>query len=465
MKSSLRIVYSLIVFVLGIVLLSVLTVLLIYENRQTNLSFNQVNHTNIVRHSLEKVFSTLKDAESAHRGFLLTKDSTFLEPYAEIHSLPRQFANLDSLVAQDPKQKENVNSLKLLFEERYRTLESILQKTNAGTYKDDAALHSDLQADHQVMQRARQLVDEIQNIESDELVKRQDYAKRHSVLPTIIGIVVSIFSIIIFILAFYFTNAELKKSNHLNNELESKNLELEKYTKELSSFTDITSHDMQEPLRKIELFISLLEEREKQSFSPKALQYFEKIKESVNRMRQLFFSILTFSLADQVRNVWEEVDLNDVLRETLESLKVYIKDTNAVVSSDPLPKVKGVHDQLVQLFQNVISNALKYKRIDVIPEITITYEILDGKSIMSRDLKKDKKYYKVNFQDNGIGFDQKYVDKIFEIFQRHIRTEGNGIGIGLSICRKIAQNHSGTMTAESEINKGSLFSFYVPVEN
>jgi light-regulated signal transduction histidine kinase (bacteriophytochrome) len=82
-----------------------------------------------------------------------------------------------------------------------------------------------------------------------------------------------------------------------------------------------------------------------------------------------------------------------------------------------------------------------------------------------RDLNREEQYYKINFSDNGIGFDQKYVDKIFEIFQRHVRTENNGVGIGLSICRKIAQNHSGTITAQSEINKGSLFSFYIPVIN
>jgi signal transduction histidine kinase len=464
MKSSLRIVYSLIVFVLGIVLLSALTVLLIYENGQANLSFNDVTHSNVVRHSIEKVFSTLKDAESAHRSYILTGDSTFLGPYANLKSINSQFDKIDSLVAGDEVQKENLKQLRILFEQRRSSLEKILAKLQSASYKESNQYQLDLKTDIAYMAMSRRKFDEIQQIENQTLVRKRETAQGHSILPTIIGIGISIFSILIFILAFYFTNAELKKSNHLNDQLELKNVQLEKYTQELSSFTNITSHDMQEPLRKIELFISMIEDREKESLSPKALQYFEKIKESVGRMRQLFFSILSFSLTDTVHNVKEDVDLNDVLQETLESLKVYIKDTNAVISNDPLPYVKGIRHQLVQLFQNLISNSLKYKRHDVLPEISITYDVVDGRSLNVRDLSKEKRYYKINVQDNGIGFDQKYVDKIFEIFQRHVRTENNGVGIGLSICRKIAQNHSGTITAESEINKGSVFSLYIPVE-
>jgi signal transduction histidine kinase len=464
MKSSLRIIYSLIVFVLGIVLLSVLTVLLIYENRQTNLSFNQVNHSNIVRHSLEEVFSLLKDAESAHRGFFITKDSTYLEKYYQMKELPKYFDRLDSLVKKDRIQQENARRLRGVFQERYAKMETINRKQISPSYLNSAEFFADLQSDLSSMNQARLLVEQMQVREDTILAKNQEDVKRHSILPALIGIGISIFSIMIFIIAFYFTNAELKKSNHLNDELETKNIQLQKYTHELSSFTKITSHDMQEPLRKIELFISMIEEREQESMSSNARQYFDKIKDSVARMRQLFFSILSFSLADQVRNVKEPVDLNEILRETLDSLKVYIKDTNAMVSSDVLPKVFGVRNQLVQLFQNLISNSLKYKHPDTIPEITITHELVEGKDTMLRDLNREKSYYKINFKDNGVGFDQQYVDRIFDMFQRHVRTGNNGIGIGLAICKKIAQNHHGAITAESEPDKGSLFSFYLPIE-
>jgi light-regulated signal transduction histidine kinase (bacteriophytochrome) len=292
---------------------------------------------------------------------------------------------------------------------------------------------------------------------------RKASANRQSALPMVFGIAISSFSILIFILAFYFTNMELKISNRLNNELELKNLQLEKYTRELSSFTRITSHDMQEPLRKIELFISMIEDREKEHLSQNALKYFEKIKDSVGRMRRLFLSILNFYLADQVRQKVDRVDLNEVLHDTISSLKIDIRDSNAVINSKPLPHVQGVRQQLVQLFENLIRNSIKFKKANVNPEVSISWERCVGSATGLRDLEKDKEYYRIDFKDNGVGFDQKYGDKIFEIFQRlHVNNENYAAGIGLSICRKIAQNHNGTITAQSEVDKGAVFSVYIP---
>jgi signal transduction histidine kinase len=463
MKSSLRIIYALIVFVLGIVMLSALTVLLIYENRQTQISFAAVTQGNIIKHSLEKILSTLKDGESAHRGFLITGDSLMLKPYYELSTLSSDLDRLDSLVQSDARQKKNASTLRQLLKERQSRMQHILQRNKDESYQRTYVYFTDLQADRNAMLQVRHLVDQMQSHEDINLERKEQDAKRHSVLPAIIGIGISIFSIMIFIVAFYFINAELRKSIALNDELEAKNVQLNKYTHELSSFTHITSHDMQEPLRKIEMFISMIEDREKESLSPHAMEYLDKIKESVARMRQLFFSILSFSLADQVRNVKELVDLNEVLSETLDSLKVYVKDSNAVITTEELPVVFGVRHQLFQLFQNLISNSLKYKRTDVIPEIVINCEVVEGRNTTSPELSKDQLYYKINVTDNGLGFDQKYVDKIFDIFQRHVRTEKNGLGIGLSICRKIAQNHMGTISAESEPGKGSQFSFYIPM--
>lgn len=465
MTSSLRIIYALIVFILGIVLLSSLTVLLIYENRQSQLSFAEVTQSSIIKNSLEKIRAGMAYGDALHKGFLISHDSASLKAFSDLPNAESEFDYLDSLVQKDITQKKSLMVLRRLFREQKTRQTQILQRSARGDYRSSGGFSMDLEASNHTMLQALQLIDHMQSHEDRNLVRRQDDAKRHSVLPALIGIGISIFAIIIFILAFYFTNAELKKSIHLNDELEAKNIQLEKYTQELSSFTNIASHDMQEPLRKIELFISMIEDREKENLSPNASQYFEKIKDSVGRMRHLFFNILSFSMTDQVRNVKEQVDLNHVLAETLESLKVYVKDTNAVITNESLPVVVGVRHQLVQVFQNLISNSLKYKRPNVIPEITITCGIIDGRDSPNRELSKERKYYRIDFQDNGTGFDQRYVDRIFDIFQRHVRNENNGVGIGLSICKKIAQNHSGTITAETEINKGSLFSVFLPFTN
>ena len=464
MKSSLRIIYSLIVFILGIVLLSTLTVLLIYENTQSNLLFTRVSQTHEVRHSIEKLHSSLKEFESAHRGYILAGDTAYLKNFATVYDLSSYFNTIDSLAKGDTLQYRKATELKELIDRRVIRLNSIMQELRDPGYKNSERFLADLRSDFATMDSVAVLISVMRNHELKVLENRQSSANRHSAVPMVFGIAISMVAIFIFTIAFYFINAELKFSNKLNNELESKNLQLEKYTRELSSFTRITSHDMQEPLRKIELFISLIEDREKQNLSANALRYFDKIKDSVGRMRRLFLSILNFYLTDQVRHKIETVDLNEVLQDTLVSLKVYIRDTNAVIHSKSLPEVSGIRQQLVQLFENIISNSLKFKKENVIPEITISCSRCFGYDINSRELKKEEEYHRIDFRDNGIGFDQKYVEKIFEIFQRlHVSNESYAVGIGLAICRKIAQNHNGTLTAESAIDQGSLFSFYIPV--
>jgi light-regulated signal transduction histidine kinase (bacteriophytochrome) len=297
---------------------------------------------------------------------------------------------------------------------------------------------------------------------------------------------------IVFILAFYFIDQELKRSqeylnetqtlnskigdinkeleeanqhlHELNAELEENNFQLEKYARELSSFTHITSHDMQEPLRKIEFYISIVEDREKEKLSEEGKKYLAKINKSVARMRKLFLSMLDFSLTNTVENSVADVDLNDVLQQTLVSLKVYINDTNTLVESVRLPLVKGIRYQLIQLFENVISNAIKFRQPDAPAEIQISYEIYQTGRQPVRGLKKDRTYHKIDFKDNGIGFEPEYAEKVFEIFQRLLpKTDTHGVGIGLAICRKIAENHGGALVAESRLNEGAIFSLYIPV--
>jgi light-regulated signal transduction histidine kinase (bacteriophytochrome) len=179
----------------------------------------------------------------------------------------------------------------------------------------------------------------------------------------------------------------------------------------------------------------------------------------------LFLSILNFYLTDQIQHKTERVNLDEVLHDTLASLKVYIRDTNATIVSKPLPDVFGVRPQLVQLFEYLIGNSLKFIMDNTIPEIKISCEKCVGHLTGLRELKKDQTYYRIDFRDNGIGFEQKYVEKIFEIFQRlQVSNETYGVGIGLAICKRIAQNHQGTLTAESAVNQGSLFSLYLPAD-
>lgn len=492
MKSSKRVIYSRVIFVTGIILLTSLSILFVYETYQKNSSSDIVNNTAVVRQSLEKIFSALKERESAFRGYALTMDSSYLIKMDSSKSVHQQLRTLHRLIAGNPTQRVNLERIQKLFNASIYAQDSFYLKFPDANDMKSPRFYEVLKSESARMDSIRSIITNMQSISLAVSRERELDAQTHTVLATMVGVAVSIFSIIIFIVAFYFVDQELKRSRHylnetrnlntkiadinveleeanqslqqLNSELEEKNFQLEKYAKELSTFTHITSHDMQEPLRKIEFFVSVVEDREKQNLTEEGKKYLEKIKVSVTRMRKLLLSMLDFSLTNTAENNVEDVDLNDVLQQTSAALKIYIKDTNAILESNLLPKVKGVRYQLIQLFENIISNAIKFRRHDVIPEIQITSEIIHTANKTQYGLKANSKYCKIDFKDNGIGFEQQYAERIFEIFQRLTgKNESYGVGIGLAICRKIAENHGGRLIASSQPNIGSVFSLYIPI--
>lgn len=494
MKSSSRIFYSRIIFITGIVLLTSLSGLFIYETYQENSSSDAVSDTNVIRQSLEEIFSTLKGRESAIRGYVITGDSSYLRPEA-FSALPEaQFNTIDSLIAGNPEQVRNLKKLKAHFDSCIRIQYAVM--SSAGTPENFRSnrFQTTLKTAATQMDSIRTTIVKMQGIELSLAKHRALEVQKHTVIATMVGVGVGLFSMIVFVVAFYFIDQELKRSQNyidetvslntkiaeintelekanrslqnLNAELEDKNFQLEKYATELSAFTRITSHDMQEPLRKVEFFISIVEDREQRNLSDEGKKYLEKIKLSVSRMRQLFLSMLEFSLTNAVDNNVEGVDLNDVLQQAIHSLKVNIKETNAVIKNDPLPRVNGIRYQLIQLFENILNNAIRFRKNDVAPQIQITHTFVHTSNYALRGLKNDSEYHQIDFRDNGIGFDPKYAERIFEIFQRLIaKNDSYGIGIGLAICRKIAENHGGMLTARSQPNVGSVFSFYIPVNS
>jgi signal transduction histidine kinase len=494
MKSSKRIIYSRIIFVTGIALLTTLSILFIYETYQEYTSSTIVYNTKATRLSLEKIFSALKARESSITLNALTSDSTYLSPKISIDSVQEHLTIIDSLVADESVKKEDIEKIHTLVNSSLRQQEEISSKLNGPGYIASESFRADLKSLSIQMSSIRTAIDALQIVSSGLAKERALDAQKHSIIATMMGVTVSIFSIIVFILAFYFIDQELKRSqdyldetqnlnqkigeinkeleavnynlHELNTELESKNFQLEKYARDLSSFTHITSHDMQEPLRKIEFYISIVEDREKPNLSEDGKKYLVKIKKSVVRMRKLFLSMLDFSLTNIIDNNIEEVDLNDVVQQTLASLKVYIRDTNVTLVSGQLPVVNGIRYQLIQLFENIVNNAINFRRPDVTPEIQITAEKINtGKSAL-RGLKKESEYYRIDFRDNGIGFEPEYAEKIFEIFQRLIpRDDTHSVGIGLAICRKIAENHGGILIAKSKPDEGAVFSLFIPVNN
>ncbi|RIA08745.1 hypothetical protein OE09_0567 [Flavobacteriaceae bacterium MAR_2010_72] len=246
-------------------------------------------------------------------------------------------------------------------------------------------------------------------------------------------------------------------------ELEERNLELERNNKELSAFNYAASHDLQEPLRKIQTFVSRLEEKEADKFSDSGHQYLERIKSASARMRALIDDLLQFSRTNKPDKEFVIADLNELFENAKQDVAITILEKKAQIKSDNLPKAKVIAFQMQQLFLNLLSNSLKYSKKETYPVINMNYSKV--KATDEPHLLKATKdqYHKITFTDNGIGFDQKYAEKIFDLFNRlHNKQEYSGTGIGLSICKKIIENHKGFIFAKGEINAGSVFTIYLP---
>jgi signal transduction histidine kinase/CHASE3 domain sensor protein len=246
--------------------------------------------------------------------------------------------------------------------------------------------------------------------------------------------------------------------------LEEHNLELERNNKELSAFNYAASHDLQEPLRKIQTFISRLEEKEGNKFSDSGRQYLERIKSAATRMRLLIDDLLQFSRTNKPDKEFISSDLNDLFENAKQDVVEIILEKKAQITSDALPKATVIVFQIQQLFSNLLSNSLKYIKEETVPIIKINYSKV--KANEEPDLIKASKsfYHKITFTDNGIGFEQKYADQIFQLFSRlHNKKDYSGTGVGLSICKKIVDNHQGFIFAKGEINVGATFTIYLPV--
>ncbi|CAM3574419.1 PAS domain-containing protein [Zobellia roscoffensis] len=256
---------------------------------------------------------------------------------------------------------------------------------------------------------------------------------------------------------------DISLSIEAEEQLRASNMELQHSNAELESFNRVASHDLQEPLRKTQMFISRIESTEAEHLSEKGRVYFKKVVNAASRMQALVLNLLTYSRIDSKHEDFELIDLNQVLQKVKEDLSTNIENTGANIKSENLPTLKGVSYQLEQLFNNLISNALKYKVADVTPSLTIQAEKVHAKQIPEDFFKMANTYYKITIIDNGIGFSTEHSEKIFEVFQRlHQKSEYTGTGIGLAICKKIVENHRGFIYATSELGKGSAFIFYLP---
>lgn len=259
-----------------------------------------------------------------------------------------------------------------------------------------------------------------------------------------------------------FNNLLEEKIKERTLQLEEKNNALLQANKELQAFNYISSHDLQEPLRKIQTFVSLIDDSEKQQLSERGRNYFKRLKLAASRMQVLINDLLSYSRTDLDERKFEMTHIGDIVQELKEDMKDELEEKQATLESGNLDQLRVISFQFRQLLYNLISNSLKFSSPSRKPLIKIESTIADAKSLGLNET--TMLYCHICVSDNGIGFSQQYSEKIFELFQRlHQRDHYAGTGIGLAIARKITENHNGFIRASGKENEGASFDIFLPM--
>lgn len=543
-----------------------------------------------IRINLETLFSELKDAEAAHRGYLLTEDQRYLEPtgYSQVR-INKSLLAIKQLIDDDPDREREFDVLTNLINERFRGLrdnlsESRLKDTNSPSFK------ASLWDGKGNMDRIRGQINKIVESEKKILEQQESEHDDEITFAPLTAVLLVVFSLLVFLFTFNRININLRQVKILNHrlqlinetfnyaekigeichwqydistkkltfsdnkfnllgcqprsfeptidnylscihpqdrkkvrnsfekelntntfsvyfrlirkdkkmryfksiskltrdsegreiiigvdcdvtaqhknlmKLEQRNVELKNSNAELSSFNHIVSHDLQEPLRKIQMFISRIGDDEIAKLDEASQSYFSRIQISSARAQKLIDDLLVYSRLNRTDKKTVVTDLNHLLENAKNDLAQIIEDKGAVITSDELPTIKVIPHQIQQLFVNLLSNSLKYAKEDEVPEIVVAYEIVDSKKITELKSKVRKRYHQLTFTDNGIGFDQQYADRIFVLFHRlHDRDNYSGTGIGLAICKKMVENHNGFIFAHNIPNRGAEFKVLLPI--
>ena len=256
-----------------------------------------------------------------------------------------------------------------------------------------------------------------------------------------------------------------KELSFQNKEKEKRAEELLIANKELESFAFISSHDLQEPLRKIQTFSSRILADEFDNLSTNGKYYFERTQLSALHMQTLINDLMAYSRTIVKEKKFENNDLKKIVNDVKANLKEELQNTKAIIETHHLCTMPLITFQFRQLLQNLISNSIKFCNPNLVPHIIIESSFIKFDAKSTENCILDKDYFHISIKDNGIGFNTEFKDKIFEVFQRlHDKNEYKGTGIGLSIARKIVENHNGKITATSKIGEGAQFDIYIPAE-
>ncbi len=431
-----------------------------------------VERTYAVLAKLEETLSTLKDAETGQRGYIITGDPDYRKPYDRaISSIHQNLADLRQGMAQSPEMQARIDDLERIIGEKVREMQRVIDLHKESF--DAARAEMMTNEGYQKMQAIRRLAGDMEAEETHLLHKRQAEARRSLLIAQVSNIVGVLAGVAMVGLAYYLLQrdrtAELTRANRsLQAEIEQRAQaearvqsfaeELQRSNRELQQFAAVASHDLQEPLRKIQAFGDRLKTKCADMLGEAGRDYLQRMQAASARMATLITDLLTYSRVTTRQQPFRPVDLGQVAQEVMSDLEARIHQTQGTIELGPLPTLDGDPLQIRQLFQNLLGNALKFHKPGVPPVIKVESRLLEGRSTG-----EGQPVYEISVQDNGIGFEEVYLDRIFGFFQRlHGRTEYEGTGMGLAICRRIVERHGGQITARSTPDQGSTFLVTLP---
>jgi len=453
--------------VLALVLISGYYMISLFFLNKTSYSGEQADLYGQITEEADAILKSAYRMESYAYGYMLTKSR---DTYQKFNGLTctfnRQFQEMDELCRENELAIAHLDKLDTLIHQRLDHIQKMV--------KSDSLNHIKNQQHHVLIEEGGLMMDEISEVlfdireasamrQEDNKNKAMSSAQNTMLLLTFFGLIM----LIIVIYSFNQMRQEILKNEKYTADIAQFNIELKSMNENLESFAYVASHDLNEPLRKIRTFGDLISEELKEEKPDHELvsHHIERMRSSASRMQQLITDLLSYSRITRPIDTFERIDLQETIEAVVNDLKFSIEPLQAKINISELPAIDANPSQMHQLFQNLISNALKFHKKEVAPIISIHSTSVVGKDVTQEgvNLLPEKKYWQISVTDNGIGFNNQYIDKIFLIFQRlHGRSDYEGTGIGLSICKKICEQHKGDLWATGEEGEGATFYIYLP---
>jgi len=448
-------------------------------------SIDVITENNIGINNTLQTINLIKDlnrelaaAESSQRGYLLTEDPDYLQPYHQtLVVVDDLLKRLGESTTELPQQNNRFELLHTYVRKKIDEMQRIVALTNRDEIR--AAIRQ-VKTDEgiELMRAISQLLGEMENEEFIFLEKSKVIAAENREFILMALLLANGIGLVLSLGVFYTLYRNSNKVAELNSALALANAELEekvgvrtqallqyseelqRSNRELEEFAFVASHDLQEPLRKIRAFGDRLQQKFSTQLGETGSDYVVRMQAASERMSALIDDLLSFSRVTTKQRPFVNVDLNEVMRRVMDDLDYAIEETSAQLHIDPLPTIDADASQIAQVFMNLIANSLKFHLLDARPIITVTSEV----NVVSPIVDDKRHWCCLRFADQGIGFEAQYAERVFSLFQRlHGRDEYSGTGIGLALCRKIIERHGGTITAQSEPGEGAVFTIYLPM--